>query len=116
MRANSLIDFDFGEPRLTELSQQTYFPWLLSNAVHHLPGTDCDEDELGGKLLACAEEYTIKSIGGYKIGFIGLAGTYVPRCNLYFHLFPDLTRIYAEETGRQIVNACRRRRSFPLLL
>lgn len=72
------VDFDFGEARLTELSHQTSFPWVLSNAVHISPHIDLDGDGSGSKLLACAKEYVIKLVGGYKIGFFGLAGTYVP--------------------------------------
>lgn len=71
------LDFDFGEPRLIELSQQTNFPWVLSNVVRRTPKIDPASHGLGGSLLACGKEYIIKSMGGYKIGFFGLAGTYV---------------------------------------
>ena len=69
------LDFDFGEARLMELSQQTNFPWILSNVVHPTPEIDPAGHGLGGTLLACAKEYIVKSMGGYKVGFFGLAGT-----------------------------------------
>ena len=73
----SCLDFDFGESRLTELSQQTNFPWVLSNVVRLMPEIDPASHGLGDSLLASGREYIIKSMGGYKIGFFGLAGTYV---------------------------------------
>lgn len=68
-------DFDFGESRLTELSMQTNFPWVLSNVVSPTPEIDPSSHGLGGTLLACANEYFTKFMGCYKIGFFGLAGT-----------------------------------------
>ena len=61
---------------MIELSKRTNFPWLLSNVVHTSPHFD-PNDGTGGKLLALAKQYVVKSMGGYKIGFFGLAGTYV---------------------------------------
>lgn len=61
-------DFDFGELRLNELSDQCNFPWTLANAVSQ-DGSDA------GRLLARAHRYIIKDVDGYKIGFFGLAGT-----------------------------------------
>lgn len=60
-------DFDFGEARLTELSQKTTFPWLLSNVVRPWPKNK--------ELLAGAKEFIVKSMGDYRIGFFGLGGT-----------------------------------------
>ncbi|KAH7907220.1 Metallo-dependent phosphatase [Hygrophoropsis aurantiaca] len=57
-------DFDFGAEKLTQLSSQCNFPWLLSNA-----------STSDGKLLSSAKEYVIRQYKGYKIGFFGLAGT-----------------------------------------
>ena len=68
-------DFDFGEAQLTELSRQTNFPWLLSNARRAWPNVDPNNDGFEGDLLAEAEEVVVKSMGDYRIGFFGLAGT-----------------------------------------
>ncbi|KAF3900196.1 2,3-cyclic-nucleotide 2-phosphodiesterase [Trichophyton interdigitale] len=68
-------DFDFGESRLIELSGKTNFPWILSNVVHATPHKNPDSHVRDGSLLALAQEYVIKTMGQYKIGFIGLAGT-----------------------------------------
>ena len=62
-----LEDFDFGEARLAELSRESNFPWVLSNCVH--------TTDPPGRLLACAENYKIKKMGPYRVGFFGLAGT-----------------------------------------
>ncbi|KAL4821736.1 Metallo-dependent phosphatase-like protein [Aspergillus spinulosporus] len=69
-------DFDFGDVRLTELSSQLKFPWLLSN-VFHLP-----RDQ--GRTLGSAQEYIVRNLdNGLKVGFIGLAGTDWPsNCEL----------------------------------
>ncbi|KFY96222.1 hypothetical protein V498_02800 [Pseudogymnoascus sp. VKM F-4517 (FW-2822)] len=63
-------DFDFGEARLIDLSERTTFPWTLANAVRKQPIGQHDS-----KLLARAHEHVIRDIAGYKIGFLGLAGT-----------------------------------------
>ncbi|KAL5351400.1 hypothetical protein ACLOAV_003259 [Pseudogymnoascus australis] len=63
-------DFDFGEARLSDLSDRTTFPWTLANAVRKQPIGQHDS-----KLLARAHEHVIRDIAGYKIGFLGLAGT-----------------------------------------
>ncbi|EFR02476.1 2,3-cyclic-nucleotide 2-phosphodiesterase [Nannizzia gypsea CBS 118893] len=68
-------DFDFGESRLIELSEKTNFPWILSNVVHTTPRNNPDSHVRGDSLLASAQEYVIKTMGQYKVGFIGLAGT-----------------------------------------
>ncbi|DAA76892.1 TPA_exp: putative 5'-nucleotidase [Trichophyton benhamiae CBS 112371] len=68
-------DFDFGESRLLELSGKTNFPWILSNVVHATPHKNPDSHVRDGSLLALAQEYVVKTMGQYKIGFIGLAGT-----------------------------------------
>lgn len=96
------IDFDFGETRLVELSEQTNFPWVLSNAVQSSPSGPTDF------LLASAHEYIIKSMGGYKIGFFGLAGTYVQSPS-------DFLRVaeIRPETGHPTVSACPHRTSSP---
>lgn len=62
-------DFDFGQDRLVELTSQIRFPWTLANAV--APGHDAEGH---GRLLAGAQEYVIKEVAGYKLGFFGLAG------------------------------------------
>ena len=61
-----LKDFDFGEDVLANLSQGCTFPWLLANAVH-----------ADGRLMATAKEYLVLEKKGYRIGFFGLAGTFV---------------------------------------
>ena len=66
-------DFDFGEDVLVNLSRGCTFPWLLSNAVH-----------ADGRLVATAKEYLVLEKKGYKIGFLGLAGTFVERPGNYF--------------------------------
>ncbi|KAL4954639.1 Metallo-dependent phosphatase-like protein [Aspergillus filifer] len=70
-------DFDFGDARLIELSNQLRFPWLLSNA-YHLP---VEEKK---RMLGSAQEYTIRDLdNGLRIGFIGLAGSDWPsNCEL----------------------------------
>ncbi|KAK2841654.1 hypothetical protein FQN49_006042 [Arthroderma sp. PD_2] len=68
-------DFDFGEHRLIELSKKTNFPWLLSNVVHTSPHVNPNCHWKEEKLLGLAQEYAVKMMGQYKIGFIGLAGT-----------------------------------------
>lgn len=62
-------DFDFGEERLTELSEWTNFPWTLANVIR--------KPQVGGydQLLARASEYIVKEVAGFRIGFFGLAGT-----------------------------------------
>lgn len=61
-------DFDFGEIQLNILSDQCNFPWTLANAVSR-GGSDATG------LLARAHRYIIKDVYGYKIAFVGLAGT-----------------------------------------
>ncbi|GIJ88231.1 hypothetical protein Asppvi_007149 [Aspergillus pseudoviridinutans] len=63
-------DFDFGETRLVELSRKVYFPWVLSNATRVT-----EDGEVSSEPLACGERYVIRTVQGYKLGFIGLAGT-----------------------------------------
>ncbi|KFY80136.1 hypothetical protein V499_00972 [Pseudogymnoascus sp. VKM F-103] len=77
-------DFDFGEARLIDLSERTTFPWTLANAVRKQPIGQHDS-----KLLARAHEHVIRDIAGYKIGFLGLAGTdwpsncqHLPSCDI----------------------------------
>lgn len=57
-------DFDFGEGILINLSKGCTFPWLLANAVH-----------ADGRLMVTAQEYK----KWYRIGFLGLAGTFIER-------------------------------------
>lgn len=64
-------DFDFGEERLKELSRKTSFPWLLSNAFHKSPH---GKKASATTLLACADNYVVREVDGFRIGFIGLAG------------------------------------------
>jgi 2',3'-cyclic-nucleotide 2'-phosphodiesterase (5'-nucleotidase family) len=73
-------DFDFGNARLIELCNTLKFPWVLSNA-YHLP----DEKANGEvrRFLGTAQEYHVKQLeNGLRIGFLGLAGTYVLRFSL----------------------------------
>ncbi|KAK2756668.1 hypothetical protein FQN54_005113 [Arachnomyces sp. PD_36] len=67
-------DFDYGEQRLIELSKKTNFPWLLSNVLHNSHHS-YSKDVMKGKLLALSKRYVVRSMGGYRIGFFGLAGT-----------------------------------------
>ncbi|KAL5048888.1 hypothetical protein BDW71DRAFT_205118 [Aspergillus fruticulosus] len=69
-------DFDFGDARLIELSNQLEFPWLLSN-VFHLPSDQ-------RRTLGSAQEYIVRVLeNGIKVGFIGLAGNDWPsNCEL----------------------------------
>lgn len=85
--ADGGIDFDFGDTRLIALSRQVHFPWVLSNAWH-LP-LDDNEDP-NGRLLGCAGPYLIRTVNGCRVGFFGLAGTYVHKeyCRI---LHPQLT-------------------------
>ncbi|EAW13545.1 putative UDP-sugar hydrolase [Aspergillus clavatus NRRL 1] len=64
-------DFDFGEKRLEDLSQQVKFPWVLSNVTRLQEDSDSDSEEV----IARGERYIIRNVEGYRIGFIGLAGT-----------------------------------------
>lgn len=64
-------DFDFGDAKLIELSSQLKFPWLLSNGFHHPAGDR-------KRLLGSGQEYLVRHLdNGLRVGFIGLAGTYV---------------------------------------
>lgn len=65
-------DFDFGEERLAELSDQNNFPWTLSNVVRVCGLSMPSPDQ---KLLPRAHRYVVKECAGYRIGFFGLAGT-----------------------------------------
>ncbi|KAK8024314.1 2-3-cyclic-nucleotide 2-phosphodiesterase [Apiospora rasikravindrae] len=80
--------FDFGDHRLRELTAQTDFPWLLSNAF-----LTTSHDSSGGThgptdgLLAGAQKYHVVTLQGFRVGFFGLAGTdwpsncrELPRC------------------------------------
>lgn len=62
---HDLIDFDFGEARLKELSEECNFPWVLSNAYSS-----------SGGLLASAKKYLVREHKGLRIGFFGLAGRF----------------------------------------
>ncbi|KAL0567578.1 hypothetical protein V5O48_014416 [Marasmius crinis-equi] len=55
-------DFDFGYPHLSNLVQDTKFPWLLSNIV----------DTTTSKVPEHLKEFHIIERAGIKIGFIGL--------------------------------------------
>ncbi|KAL0071665.1 hypothetical protein AAF712_001522 [Marasmius tenuissimus] len=55
-------DFDFGYPHLSNLVQDTSFPWLLSNIV----------DTTTSKVPEHLKEFVILERAGIKIGFIGL--------------------------------------------
>ncbi|KAL3961233.1 hypothetical protein ACCO45_002756 [Purpureocillium lilacinum] len=74
-------DFDFGEQRLSELTAETNFPWLLSNAFRRSSSTasdSCNGTERrhsDGHLLAGAVRYHTSVLQGFKVGFFGLAGT-----------------------------------------
>ncbi|KAI1452114.1 Metallo-dependent phosphatase-like protein [Annulohypoxylon moriforme] len=73
-------DFDFGEDRLLELSANTDFPWVLSNATRYQTIDDLIHDSVEGKLrqdalLGGARLYHTAILQGYKVGFFGLAGT-----------------------------------------
>lgn len=64
-------DFDFGDAKLIELSSRLKFPWLLSNGFHHPAGDR-------KRLLGSGQEYLVRHLdNGLRVGFIGLAGTYV---------------------------------------
>ncbi|RHZ55741.1 bifunctional metallophosphatase/5'-nucleotidase [Aspergillus thermomutatus] len=63
-------DFDFGETRLMELSRKVHFPWALSNVSRMT-----EDGDFSTEPLACGERYIIRTVQGYKVGFIGLAGT-----------------------------------------
>ncbi|KAK4064149.1 uncharacterized protein Triagg1_9128 [Trichoderma aggressivum f. europaeum] len=76
-------DFDFGDDRLVQLSKQTIFPWTLANAVRNPRSSGNDS------LLAQAKEYVIQNVAGYRIGFFGLAGTYVILKYLYLGDWPS---------------------------
>ncbi|KAK1952012.1 Metallo-dependent phosphatase, partial [Colletotrichum sublineola] len=71
--------FDFGEERLRELTAQTDFPWLLSNAFHAAShnafGSSHDRANSPSPLLASAQRYHIVTLQGFRVGFFGLAGT-----------------------------------------
>ena len=62
-------DFDFGEARLADISSRTCFPWTLANAVRRNPSPD------QSTLLASAQEFVVRDVAGFRIGFFGLAGT-----------------------------------------
>ncbi|UNI23782.1 UDP-sugar diphosphatase [Purpureocillium takamizusanense] len=74
-------DFDFGEQRLSELTAETNFPWLLSNAFRRSSSTTSDlyngteRGHADGRLLAGAVRYHTAVLQGFKVGFFGLAGT-----------------------------------------
>ncbi|KAM5496409.1 putative UDP-sugar diphosphatase [Microsporum canis] len=96
-------DFDFGEDRLIELSRKTNFPWLLSNVVHSASHANLNS-HVKGNLLALAQEYVIKMMGQYKLGFIGLAGTDWPsNCQ---HLPPALF-LSPKEVARRLAKHLR---------
>ncbi|KAE8154888.1 Metallo-dependent phosphatase-like protein [Aspergillus avenaceus] len=63
-------DFDFGNQRLVDLSNQLQFPSVLSNAFHSADGGHGSQS-----LLGAAREYVTHTIGGLRLGFFGLAGT-----------------------------------------
>lgn len=64
-------DFDFGDARLIDLSSRLKFPWLLSNAFNRPLGPT-------KRFLGSAQEYIVRQLdNGLRVGFIGLAGTYV---------------------------------------
>lgn len=63
-------DFDFGETRLVELSRKVHFPWVLSNVTRVTENGDISREP-----LACGGRYITRTVQGYKVGFIGLAGT-----------------------------------------
>ncbi|RJE20034.1 2,3-cyclic-nucleotide 2-phosphodiesterase [Aspergillus sclerotialis] len=67
-----LSDFDFGDARLIELSNQVDFPWVLSNAWHVPQNGQWLEE---GELLGRAKSYVVRELHGFRIGFFGLAGT-----------------------------------------
>ncbi|RHZ69813.1 hypothetical protein CDV55_107029 [Aspergillus turcosus] len=63
-------DFDFGETRLVELSRKVHFPWVLSNVTRVTEDGDVSNEHLAG-----GERFVVRIVQGYKVGFIGLAGT-----------------------------------------
>ncbi|KAJ5278730.1 5'-nucleotidase [Penicillium angulare] len=77
----NIIDFDFGDEQLIELSNQVRFIWVLSNAWH-LPLKE--QENPNERLLGCAKSYTIKNVNGRQVGFFGLAGTTARR--VAYHL------------------------------
>ncbi|PHH65674.1 hypothetical protein CDD81_1760 [Ophiocordyceps australis] len=92
-------DFDFGEERLVELASQTKFPWTLANVV----GNTGSRQE--PRLLAGAREYVVKKVGGYSIGFFGLAGSDWPsNCQ---HL-PECTIADPSMVARRVASHLRR--------
>ncbi|KAN0078303.1 Metallo-dependent phosphatase-like protein [Tylopilus felleus] len=83
-------DFDFGEGILINLSKGCTFPWLLANAVH-----------ADGWLMVTAQEYK----KGYRIGFLGLAGTDWPsNCQ---HLPVDSTILDPVSVAQRISKSLR---------
>ncbi|ODA80788.1 hypothetical protein RJ55_03748 [Drechmeria coniospora] len=91
-------DFDFDEPHLLELTEQTAFTWTLANVVSRHASAP-------GHLLAAAHEYAVKSVAGCWVGFFGLAGTYWPsNCQ---HL-PECTILDHSTVARRVASYLRR--------
>lgn len=68
-------DFDFGEQRLSTLSESTNFPWTLANVIRQQQTNPEAGDAQQWDLLAKAHKFVVKECSGYRIGFFGLAGT-----------------------------------------
>ncbi|KAK1223520.1 hypothetical protein PQX77_013597 [Marasmius sp. AFHP31] len=100
-----LLDFDYGEERLMELSTECEFPWVLSNAFH---GQD------KGRPLASSKEYVVRECRGYKIGFFGLAGSDWPsNCQ---HLPKDTYISSPPEAARSIAKKLRLQENVDLVV
>ncbi|GFG05070.1 trifunctional nucleotide phosphoesterase protein YfkN [Aspergillus udagawae] len=91
-------DFDFGETRLVELSRKVEFPWVLSNATRVT-----ENGGISSEPPACGERYIIRTVQGYKIGFIGLAGTDWPsNCQNLPPLYINDPAVVAQELARHL--------------
>ena len=55
-------DFDFGIDNLVSLAAGCHFPWLMSNVTY----------KPTGRALAEGERTVVKTVGGRRIGFIGV--------------------------------------------
>ncbi|GFF49434.1 hypothetical protein IFM58399_08553 [Aspergillus lentulus] len=91
-------DFDFGEKRLVELSRKVHFPWVLSNVTRVT-----EDGDVSSEPLACGERYIIRTVQGYKVGFIGLAGTDWPsNCQNLPPLYVKDPATVAQELARYL--------------
>ncbi|KAF7161052.1 hypothetical protein CNMCM5623_006729 [Aspergillus felis] len=91
-------DFDFGETRLVELSRKVQFPWVLSNATRVT-----EDGDVSSEPLASGERYIIRTVQGYKVGFIGLAGTDWPsNCQNLPPLYIKDPAMVAQELARHL--------------